>query len=299
MPLPGPAQGAGPAVARMVLGARLRELREEQYVSRQEAAEAIRTTDTYIGALERGRTGCRLRDVADLLTIYSVDDESERAVLLELAEHTNVAGWWAAYADVLPDWSETYLGFEQVASVLRTFEPHAVPGLLQIPAYARALIAAGRPGPGTSPAEIERGVELRLRRQEVLYGPRPPHLWAVIDEAVLLRPVGGPETMCAQLRHLIDMCRLPHVTLQILPFHAAAQIAPGGPVTLLRPAQHGLPDIVYLEQLRSAHYCEDPKDTEFYRQLIDRLVTLAEPATETPAVLQRLLCEGFPDTGRS
>ncbi len=287
------AEGAGPAVARTVLGSRLRELRESQYVSRREAAEAIRATDAYIGALELGRTGCRLRDVADLLTIYSVQDPSERSVLLGLADQANVAGWWGAYEDVVPDWFGTYLGLEQVATVIRTFEPQFVPGLLQTQEYARALIRLGHAGTGATGAQVRQRVELRMRRQTVLSGPRPPHLWAVIDEAALRRPVGGPETMRAQIRQLIDLCRLPHVTVQVLPFSAGAQVVSGGPVTLVRLAEHGVPDVVYLEQLRSAHYPEDREEIDFYRHLIDRLVTVAGPAAETPAVLRGLLRDGY------
>lgn len=285
-------------MARMVLGTRLRRLREAQYVSRLEAAEAIRATDAHVRAVERGFTSCRLRDVADMLTIYGVHDVSERALLLDLAEQADAPGWWVAYADVVPDWFETYLGIEQVASVIRVFEPHVVPDLLQTPAYARALVSSGHAGAGAPPAGAERRVELRMRRQEILHAPSPPHLWVVIDEAVLHRPVGGPDTLQAQLRHLVDLCRLPHVTVQLLPFRAAAQVVAGGPVALLRLAERGLPDIVCLEQLCSALYPEDHEETQFYRQLVDRLVTLARPASDTPTVLLRLLHEGFPATSR-
>lgn len=277
----------------MVLGTRLRELREGQYVSRQEAAEAIRTTDAHLADLELGRTGCRLRDIADLLTIYSVTDESERAVLLALAERANVPGWWSDYHDVVPPWLETYLGLEQVATVIRTYEPQFVPGLLQTPEYTRALAALDHPGAGQPPARTERRVELRRQRQEILHRPSPPHLWAVVDEAALRRPVGGTATMRAQIRHLVGMCHLPHVTLQVLPLRAGGQVAAGGAVSLLRLAERGLPDVVYLEQLRSAHYPENRGEVEFYRHLIDRLVTLAEPVTQTPDVLLDLLRDEF------
>lgn len=290
-----PVQGGGPAVARMVLGARMRNLRESQYVSRQEAAEAIRSTHAHIGDLELGRTGCLLRDISDLLTIYSVDDPSERAVLLELAGQASSTGWWQAYHDVVPHWLETYLGLEQVASVIRTYETQYVPGLLQTPDYARAVIELGAARTGISTAELRRRVELRTRRQAILHGRCPPHVWAVIDEAALRRPVGGPDTMRAQLRHLIEMCHMPHVTLQILPLRAGGLVAGGGPVTLVRLAERGLPDVVYLEQLRSAHYPEDADDVEYYRHLIDRLVTAAEPAMETPTVLGGLLYEHVPE----
>lgn len=282
---------AGPAVPRMVLGARLRELRQSQYVSRQEAAEAIRTTHGHIVRLELGRAACRLRDVADLLTIYSVTDESERAVLLALAEQANCAGWWDSYLDVVPEWLHTYLALEQAADVIRSYEVQFVPGLLQTPAYARAVIELGH---AEAPeAQIERRVELRMRRQQILHGPRPPRLWAVIDEAALRRPLGGSATMRAQLEHLAALSELPHVTIQILPFRAGGHSAAGGPVTLVRLPENGLPDVVYLEQLISAHYPEDPEDIECYRHVVDKLVTVADPATETRAALRQLMREDF------
>ncbi|AXK33808.1 XRE family transcriptional regulator [Streptomyces armeniacus] len=278
---------AGPAVPRMVLGARLRTLREAQYITREEAAEAIRAEPTLVAALEQGRTGCRLRDVADLLTIYSVRDESERSTVLALARQANIPGWWQEFEDVVPDWLHTYLGLEQAADVLRSYEVQFVPGLLQTPDYARAVIGLGHadaPEP-----QLRRRVELRMRRQAILYGSQPPHLWTVIDEAALRRPVGGREVMRDQLRHLIQMCELPHVTVQLLPFQAGARLAAGAPVTLLRLPQRDLPDVVYLEQLIGAAYPDDPEDVEFYRHVIDQLVTRAEPATATQTLLREML----------
>lgn len=280
-------QRTGPAVPRMVLGTRLRRLREAQYISLEEAAAAVRATPEGIAGLELGRTGCRLRDVGDLLTIYSVREESERTTLLTLARQANVPGWWQEYDDVVPAWLRTYLGVEQVASVIRSYEVQFVPGLMQTPEYARAVVSLG--DGGAPEAELRRRVALRMRRQRILYGPRPPHLWAVIDEAALRRPVGGAATMRGQLRHLIELCDLPHVTIQVLPFQTGAELAAGGPVTLLRLPERELPDVVYLEQLLSASYPDHPDDIEFCRHVIDRLVTQAKPATATQPMLRRML----------
>ncbi|RLL65602.1 DUF5753 domain-containing protein [Streptomyces phytohabitans] len=280
-------QRGGPAVPRMVLGARLRTLREAEYVSREEAAEAIRAEPALITALELGRVSCRPRDVADLLTIYSVSDESERAMLLALTEQANTCGWWQEFEDVVPGWLHTYLGLEQTADVIRGYEVQFVPGLLQTEDYARAVIDLGHAD--ASEDQRERRVELRMRRQRILHGPRPPHLWCVIDEAALRRPVGGPDVMRAQLRHLVEVCELPHVTVQLLPFRAGAHPAAGGPVTLLRLPQRELPDVVYLEQLIGAAYPDDPEQVESYRHVIDQLVTRAEPAPVTRALLLRMI----------
>ncbi|MER7408966.1 helix-turn-helix domain-containing protein [Streptomyces cacaoi] len=275
---------ASPAVPRMVLGIRLRRLREAQYISPAEAAEAIRTTPDRIAQLEQGRIGCAQRDVADLLTIYGVTDENERAVLSALAQQATTPGWWQSYQGVVPGWLHTYIGLEQAASVIRTYEVQFVPGLLQTREYARAVIElahAEEPEAG-----LRRRVALRMRRQQILFGPRAPHLWAVIDEGALRRLVGGPAVMRAQLTHLLTLSELPHVTVQIMPFSAGGHAAAGGPVTLLRLPESELPDIVYLEQLDSARYLEDDEEIENYRRVTDRLVTRSMPPEETRGMLR-------------
>lgn len=285
---------ASPAVPRMVLGTRLRRLREAQYISREEVAEAIRVTVGRIEEMEQGRTGFNQRDVTDLLTIYGVADEDERAMMAALAQQANTPGWWQSYQTAVPEWLRTYIGLEQAASVIRTYEVQFVPGLLQTREYARAVIQlAHEYGPET---EIQRRVSLRMRRQQILFGPRAPHLWAVVDEAALRRPIGGTETMRAQLRHLRAMSEMPHVTVQVMPFTVGGHAAAGGPVTLLRLPESELPDIVYLEQLDSSWYFEDASDIESYRRVTDRLVTSARPPSETAELLRRIGEEMVPDS---
>lgn len=283
---------ASPAVPRMVLGTRLRRLREAQYISRQEAAEAIRVTVGRIEEMEQGRSDFAQRDVTDLLTIYGVVDDSERAVMAALAHQANTPGWWQSYQGAVPEWLHTYIGLEQAASVIRTYEVQFVPGLLQTREYARAVVELAHDD--APEAEIQHRVSLRMRRQQTLFGPRAPHLWAVVDEAALRRPVGGVDTMRAQLRHLQAMNDLPHVTVQVMPFTAGGHAAAGGPITLLRLPESELPDVVYLEQLNSAHYFEDAADIEFYRRVTDRLVTSARPPSETPTLLHTLLTDLTP-----
>ncbi|NGO69070.1 helix-turn-helix domain-containing protein [Streptomyces boncukensis] len=281
--------GASPAVPRLVLGTRLRRLREAQFLTREDAGEAIRVPASRISELECGRTGFPRRDVDDLLRIYGMHDESERSVLLTLADQANVPGWWHSYHGAVPDWLHPYIGLEQSASVIRSYEVQFVPGLLQTREYARAVIELAH---GDEPeACVQRRVALRMRRQQILYGPRAPHLWAVIDEAALRRPVGGPATMRAQLRHLVAVSELPHVTVQVMPFSAGGHAAAGGPVTLLRLPVAELPDVAYLEQLNGAAYVEDEPDIESYRHVIDCLVTSAQPPAATRELLQRLAAE--------
>ncbi|AXE85534.1 helix-turn-helix transcriptional regulator [Streptomyces sp. Go-475] len=282
-------RSAGPMVPRLALGARLRGLRQERGISREDAGHVIRASSSKISRMEAGRHGFKLRDVADLLTLYGVTDEAERATLLALAEQANTPAWWRYYSDVVPTWMQTYLGAEQAASLIRCYQVQRVPGLLQTADYARAAIRLAHPDAGAE--EIDRRVALRTTRQRILHRQPAAQLWAVLDEAALRRPVGGIRVMRAQLRHLIEVCRLPQVTVQILPFHAGGHAAEGGPVTILRLPGGQLPDVVYLEKLTTALYPDRPAEIERYWDAMNRLVVEAEPPDETPTILHRLLQE--------
>ena len=207
-----PAEGgsaAGPTVLRMMLGAQLRRLRESRGVTREGAGWEIRASESKISRMELGRVGFKERDIADLLTLYGITDPQEREALLRLARDANSPGWWHQYGDVLPSWFQAYLGLEAAAALIRTYELQFVPGLLQTQEYARAVVLLGH---GRAlPAEIDRRVALRMRRQQVLHRKDPPQLWAVVDEAALRRPIGGPAVMRQQVTALIDATRLPNV----------------------------------------------------------------------------------------
>jgi transcriptional regulator with XRE-family HTH domain len=277
----------GPTALRIGLGSELRRRRELAGITREVAGDAIRASTAKISRLELGRVSFKERDVADLLTLYKVTDPGERAEFLELARNANAPGWWHRYADLLPSWFETYLGLEQAAAVIRTYELQFIPGLLQTRDYARAVtsLAASRA------EEIERRVELRMRRQQVLVGPGAPTLWAVIDEAALRRSIGGPDLAKAQLDRLLEINEWPNVSLQIAPLSYGGHPAAGGPFTLLRFAQPDLPDIVYLEQLTSALYLDKRGDVEHYALVMDRLVAQVEPPNRTAAILSKIRSE--------
>ncbi|SBV26433.1 Helix-turn-helix domain-containing protein [Micromonospora krabiensis] len=279
----GPA--TGPTVLRMLLGAQLRRLRESSGVTREGAGWEIRASESKISRMELGRVGFKERDVADLLTLYGVSDAEERAVLLKLAQDANSPGWWHRYGDVLPTWFQSYLGLEAAAVLIRSYEVQFVPGLLQTPEYARAVVLLGH---GTaSPAEISRRVDLRMRRQELLRRADPPQLWAVVDEAALRRPIGGAEVMRGQLTALIEATRSPNIRLQVIPFAAGGHAAAGGAFTILRFGDQDLPDIVYIEQLTSALYLDKRDDLDYYALAMERLCVEAEPPERTPELLER------------
>ena len=276
-------RSAGPTVQRLVLGGHLRRLREESFITTEQAAAAIRGSHSKISRMEHGRVGFKERDIADLLTLYGVTGGEERAALLKLAREANTPGWWQGYSDILPHWVEPYFGLEAAASFIRNYELQFVPGLLQTEGYARALIRLGN---AATEDDVMRRAEARLSRQEILSRETPPRLWAVMDEGALRRSIGGKAVMREQIRHLIDMCDHPAVTLQILPFQIGAHPAMGGPFTILRFSEPDLRDVVYIEQLTSALYLDKPAEVDSYLEVMEQLCLQAEPAAKTPEILK-------------
>jgi Domain of unknown function (DUF5753)/Helix-turn-helix domain len=284
--------GTGPTVLRMLLGAQLRRLRERRAISREAAGYAIRASESKISRMELGRVGFKERDVVDLLTLYGVDHPEERAALLSLAREANAPGWWHKFSDVLPAWFQSYVGLEAAASLIRTYEVQFIPGLLQTEDYARAVIRLGH---GGSPAdEIERRVALRMERQAALARPSGPRLWAVVDEAALRRPIGGPEVLREQLEHLVAAAKLPNVTVQVIPFGFGGHAAAGGAFTLLRFADEALPDLIYIEQLTSALYLDKREDVDRYLEAMERLCVEAETPASSMKIINQLLDETPP-----
>jgi transcriptional regulator with XRE-family HTH domain len=281
--------GSGPTVRRILMGTQLRRLREARGVTREDAGYHIRASESKISRMELGRVSFKERDVVDLLALYGVDDGAERNALVTLAREANAPGWWHQYTDVLPDWFQTYVGLEEAASVLRVYEVQFVPGLLQTASYARAVIARGQPG---APAEeIERRVSMRITRQELLAKQGGPHLWAVVDEAALRRPVGSPEVFRSQLEHLIEVTQDARITLQVTPFLAGGPIAEAGAFTIMRFPEQDLPDVVYLEQLTSAIYLDKREDVERYSEVMERLSVESESPERTVDLLRGMLRE--------
>ncbi len=283
-----PVRPQGPTALRIVLGNQLRQLREASGITTGVAGHAIRASHAKISRMELGRVGFKERDVADLLTLYGITDEQERESFLALARQSNVPGWWHHYSDILPNWFEMYLGLEQASSVIRTYEPQLIPGLLQTPEVARAVILLGNAN--ASADAIERRVALRMKRQKVLTQPGAPNLWAVVDEAALWR-IDGRSAMQEQIRHLIEMAELANVTLQVIPLYSGAHAAVGGPFSILRFSEPDLPDIVYLEQLTSALYLDKEQDVQHYLMVMDRLCVQAKPPAETIRFLGSTLKE--------
>lgn len=284
-----PGAYSGPTALRIMLGVHLRRLREDAEISRTDAGWAIRGSESKISRLELGRVGFKVRDVEDLLTLYKVDDVDERERLLSLAREANNPGWWQRYDDLTPTWFQSYLGLEMAADLIRTFELQFVPGLLQTPEYARAVLKFGRQDLPLPRAEEDRLVALRMSRQDVLTRQRPARLWAVVDEAVLRRPIGSPAVLKAQLEYLIEASRRHNVTLQIIPFAKGGYISTGGAFTLLRYNDADLPDIVYIEHLTSAVYLDKREELDTYVVTMDAVSITAAQPRETENILRQAI----------
>jgi len=275
-----------PTALRVVLGTQLRRLREARGVTVAAAGRAIHASAAKISRMELGRVSFRERDVMQLLTLYGVSAQQEKDAFLTLVRRANVPGWWHQYSDIIPSWFEAYLGLEQASSVIRTYQPQLVPGLLQTQQVARAVIELG--DSGQSADDIQRKIALRMTRQEILTGPDAPILWAVFEEASLWR-LNEHAVMREQIQHLIAMAELPNVSLQIIPIYSGACTGIGGPFTILRFPHADLPDIVYLEQLTSAVYLDKKEDVQRYLMVMNRLCTEAASPAQTITLLNGTL----------
>ncbi|MFD8494021.1 helix-turn-helix domain-containing protein [Amycolatopsis sp. NPDC059657] len=281
-------QNLGPTARRMILGSQLRRLREQAAITRSEAGYNIRGSESKISRLELGRVGFKERDVADLLTMYGITESSERAAFLDMVKESNQPGWWRRYNDLMPTWFNDYVGLEEAATRIQTWEPLYVPGLLQTEDYARAIASYGRPE--SADDAVERRVALRMRRQKLLQRPDAPRLWAVVDESVLYRPIGGSKALHKQIEHLLEITSMSNVSVQILPFRLSGYAAQGA-FALLRFAEPELPNIAYVEHLTGALYLEKLDEIESYSRSLDRLAVDAETPDRSRQILAKRLAE--------
>ena len=282
------ASSGGPTALRIVLGSQLRRLREAAEISRADAGYSIRGSESKISRLELGRVGLKERDVADLLTMYGVTDRTDRETFLAMVKRSNQPGWWHRFNDLMPDWFQDYVGLEEAATRVQTYELQFVPGLLQTEDYARAIASHGRPD--SAGQDVERRVRLRMSRQKILNRPGAPRLWAVIDESVLHRPIGGREIMLAQLDQLLALTKQSQITLQVVPYQLSGYAAEG-PFTMLRFGEAELPDLVYIEHLAGALYLDKRDEFELYSRAFDRLTVDALTPDRTRQMLAKARAE--------
>jgi hypothetical protein len=275
----------GPTARRIIVGAQLRRLRENADVTRSTAGYHIRGSESKISRMESGKVGFKLRDVEDLLSLYGEHDPERRDHLVGIAKRSNEAGWWQRSGDAVPDWFSEYVGLESAAVRIQTYELLFVPGLLQTPEYARAIVTRGHPD--TAGPLAEERVRVRMARQRLLGRPDAPRLWAVVDESVLHRPIGGPEVLAGQLDHLLEMSRRPTISLQVVP-NALSGYGGEAAFTMLRFAEPDVPDITYIEGLTGALYLDRQGEVEEYTRVMDQLTIDAYSPEETRSLLGKL-----------
>ncbi|MGY5099853.1 helix-turn-helix domain-containing protein [Streptomyces sp. 900105245] len=261
------ASNVNPTVRRRRLGQELRRLRELKGMTAEEVAERLLVSQSKISRLENGRRSISQRDVRDLCGVYEVDDQRIVDSLMEMARDSRQQGWWHTFGDIP---YSVYIGLETDAESLRVYEPQLVTGLLQTRAYAEALVQGALPE--TSTAEIEKRVQVRMRRQERITAEGTPlRLWVVLDEAALRRVVGSKPVMREQLEHLIEMSQLPHVTVQVLPFEVGAHPGLNGQYAILEFTDAADSSVVYLEGVTSDLYLEKAQDVQKYAVMYEHL----------------------------
>jgi transcriptional regulator with XRE-family HTH domain len=274
-----------PTVGQVVLGKRLQELREAAGLKREEAARVLRVAPATVRRMEMAEVALKIPYVQVLLTTYGVADD-EAAAFVALAEEANQPGWWQRFHDVLPDWFSLYVSLEGAAGIIRSYEPHFVPGLLQTEAYARAVMEAGTVGQ-TGPEAIERHVSLRIARQRLLERPEPPHLWVIMDETVLKRPVSiRGEVMREQLDKLLEFTERDRVTVQVAEFEDGPHPGTYAPFTLFRFDEPELPDMVFTEYLTGALYLDSRKEVSAHLEVLDHMTARAASAQRTKKILR-------------
>ncbi|MFJ9241372.1 helix-turn-helix domain-containing protein [Streptomyces sp. NPDC101776] len=274
-----------PTVGQVVLGRRLQELREAAGIKREEAAQVLRVAPATVRRMEMAEVALKVPYVQVLLTTYGVPEE-ETDAFVALTEEANQPGWWQRFHDVLPEWFSLYVSLEGAAGLIRSYEPHFVPGLLQTEDYARAVLEAGTIGQN-GPETIERHVSLRMARQGLLERDNPPHLWVIMDETVLRRPVSiRGEVMREQLDRLLEFGERDRVTLQVAEFESGPHPGTYAPFSLFRFTEPELPDMVFTEYLTGALYLDSRAEVSAHLEVLDHMTAHAASAQRTKKILR-------------
>ncbi|MFD7135701.1 helix-turn-helix domain-containing protein [Streptomyces sp. NPDC059894] len=261
------ASNVNPTVRRRRLGQELRKLREDKGMTAEQVADRLLVSQSKISRLENGRRSISQRDVRDLCGVYEVEDQRIVDSLMQMAKDSRQQGWWHAFGDVP---YSVYIGLETDAASLRVYDPQVVPGLLQTRQYAETLISGALPE--TAPTEIEKRVQVRMRRQERISAEENPlRLWTVMDEAALRRVVGNRSLMRDQLEHLVEQSQLPHVTVQVIPFDMGAHPGLNGQYAILEFPDASDSSVVYIEGVTSDLYLEKPNDVQKYSVMYEHL----------------------------
>src|SRR5215469_2188602 len=259
----------GPTIRRRRLGIDLRRLRDANGLKLEEVAGALGVAPSTLSRIETGKAPTKSAYLNQMLQMYGVTDPGHRQVLVDMAREGHRKGWWAAYDDVLPSGFDIYVGLEAETAAIRSYEISVVHGLLQTADYARAVLS--EMFPRHTSKQIDRLVDLRMARQHRLDDEPPLELWAILDEAVIRRTVGGPAVMSRQLRHLVAEADRPGMTMQVLPFSCGAHAAHGGPFTILAFPDRSDSEVAYVESVAGYIYLEKDRDVRARSEAFDRL----------------------------
>jgi transcriptional regulator with XRE-family HTH domain len=276
--------GSGPTVRRRQLMAELKRLREAADLTQEHVADQLDWHPTKVMRIETGRTAPHPNDVRLMVDLYGMTDRDQVAALVKLARDARQRGWWYSYRDVLLNRYDFFIGLESEASSIRNFEVAMVPGLLQTEDYARALIRGGPMEYDSD--EVERRVEVRTTRQRVLAGDDRPQLWAILDESVIRRVIGGAAVMGAQLDHLITAGDQGRTIIQVVPYTAGPHPGLAGSFVVLGFAEPSEPDVVYLETVGGNLYVDKPEEARLYANAFDHLRAAAISPGDTRAMLR-------------
>jgi transcriptional regulator with XRE-family HTH domain len=277
---------SSPTVKRRRLAAELRRRRDEAGMTIEEVAEQLEWSAAKISRIENSRVSVLPRDVKFLLRTYGAEEASEEwEALLTLSRESRQKGWWHAHGDVIPEFFETYVGLESDAATLRTYESEFVPGLLQTEDYARAVYRAQMIT--ASDNEIEKLIAVRMARQDRLTEADAPQFWAVVNEAVIRRVVGGHAVMHAQLSKLAQVSRQPNVTLQVVPFSVGAHAGMDGAFMILGFPTPTDPDVVYVHYYTGTFYLEKLQEVQPYTLMFDHLRAAALPVGQSRDLIAR------------
>ncbi|GAA2719839.1 helix-turn-helix transcriptional regulator [Actinocorallia aurantiaca] len=281
-----------PTVRRRRLAAEMRRLRADRQVNLDEVAKGSDVGRTTVYRIEQASHAPKVNDIRALCRYYGLSEEATEE-LVTLARESRQRGWWQrpGSSSSIPAWFETYIGLEEEASELLVYEPELITGLLQTEEYYRALLGVDPVLPEEGDAERDRRVEVRLKRQERLYGPDTPKLWVILNEASVRRTVGGRTVMKKQLEQLIALSRPRRITLQILPFSAGAHAAVDGAFHILHFPRQAHPSIVYLQFRRGSLYLEEKADIAEYMDIYEHLRAMALSPELSVELIERIAGE--------
>jgi len=279
---------ASPTLRRRRLARELIRLRDAAGMTLEQAATAAGISSSHLSRVERALVGVRTPVVKVLLAAYGADAETT-SHLVEVAKDASQRGWWHKYVGSIQEKYATYIGFEAEADQIWSFNASIMPGLLQTEAYARAMFQGG--AARFSEEEIDRRVEVRLRRQQLLTRKDPPGVWIVLDESVIRRQVGGPGTLAAQLQHIVDQAALPHVDIQVMPFAVGAHPGTPGSFIVLRFSEPADPAVVYIETMAGDLYPESQEHIDGSILAFDRLRAMALSPDDSTALIRKAVKE--------